>query len=147
MFSISIMDRKSLLQQLIENLQNIYREMQHTSDYQKYGIPFGQKAALFTVAIHRSINVKQLAAILHVTSGAATQHVDALVKERLVARSTDAHDRRTVTIVLSGKGKRLIKKLEQNRMATVKTLFADVTDDELMAYNRIMEKVNQHINQ
>jgi DNA-binding MarR family transcriptional regulator len=140
------MNRNQLLQQLMENLQSMYRGMQHKSDFLKEGIPFGQKAALFTITVHGATNVKQLASLLHVTSGAATQHVEALVQEGLVERTTDANDRRNVIIVLSAKGKSLMKKLEQNRLTMLEALFSDITDQELTAYVNVMEKVNHKLN-
>jgi len=123
----------------------MYRGMHHKSDFLKEGIPFGQKTALFTIALHDAINVKQLANILHITSGAATQQVEALVQESLVERTTDTSDRRNVIIVLSAKGKSLMKKLEQNRLAMLEDLFSDVTDQELAAYIGVMEKVNNKL--
>lgn len=136
------MDRQQLLHQLIQNLQGLYRGMHHASDFQKDSIPFGQKAALFTIASHKTINVKQLANILHITSGAATQHIESLVKVGLVEREIDPNDRRNVIIKLSAHGKSLIQKLEKSRMKMLEELFSDITDKELKAYIDVMEKVN-----
>ncbi len=141
------MNRKELLRQLMENYQSMYRGILHKSSSQKDDIPFGQKAALFTIAIHKTTNIKQLAHNLHLTSGAATQHVEALVKEGLAERIPDLKDRRNVVILLSAKGKVLIKKLERRRMTIFEELFNDITDQELAAYNRVMEKVSHKIEQ
>lgn len=141
------MNRQQLLSQLIANFQNLYRGMLHKSDSHQDGIPFGQKAALLSVSLYGTANVKQIAKTLHITSGAATQHVEALVKEGLVQRAVDPHDRRNVIITVSAKGKVLTRQLEQRRLEMMEELFSDITDQELVAYNNIMSKVSQKINQ
>lgn len=139
------MNRKELLQQIAENMQGIYRGMGQRYDHSKGSIPHGQKAALFSIALSENINVKQLAEILHVTSGAATQHIEALFTEGFVERLTDPSDRRNVIVTLSPKGKELIKKLKLKRITMMDDLFQEVKDDELQAFCNVMKKVNEKI--
>lgn len=91
--------------------------------------------------MRESINVKQLACALHVTSGAATQHIEALSQEGFVVRSQDKDDRRNVIITLTPKGREVSDKLQTDRLERLRILFCDVTDDELEIYDAIMDKI------
>ena len=141
------MNRDDLFNQLIDSFHGVQRGVLRSSDYQKEGIPFGQKAALLTIAVNKTINVKQLAEELHVTSGAATQHVEALVHEGLVVREIDENDRRNVVITLSNDGNKLLVKLRKNRVEKMKVLFSEVSDDELEIFINVMSKVTKCIKQ
>ncbi len=138
-------NRKDLSRKLLESFQGIYKVMLQRPPSAISTIPFGQKAALISVAIHKTISVKQLAAALHVTSGAATQHIEALVQAGLVIRNPDPNDRRTVRIKLSGKGMELIKKLERERLTLMETISSDISDEELEIFVRTAGKINDKL--
>jgi DNA-binding MarR family transcriptional regulator len=135
------MNRKETLQELIVSFQSMHRGMVHRGSSIKDSIPFGQKAALFTIAMHKTINIKSLASLLHVTPGAATQHVEALVQEGLVERNTDTIDRRNVTITLSKKGSKLAQKFRKHRFEMMEKLFSEISDQELQTYLDITKKI------
>lgn len=137
------MNRQLYFSQIITNFKSLKQSLMGQHDFKKDGIPYGQKDALFVIALHDRLNVKQLANFLHITSGAATQHVEALLQEDLVKRQQDPADRRNVIISLSSNGQRLFSKMQKARLAKFEKLFASVTDEELMIYSRVMEKVIQ----
>ena len=137
-------ERQQLFQDLVENFMGMYKGIlrQHTS---AEVLPYGQKAALFTVAKHETLNVKELACILCVTSGAVTQHVEALVQAGLVVREADPDDRRIVTLKLTEAGKKLISKLKQQRLKMMEELFVDVGDAEIAAFVNIAGRISRKI--
>jgi len=108
-------------------------------------IPFGQRSALFMIAKHQTVSVKQLAQGLCISSGAATQHLDALVDAGLVVRGSDPLDRRGVVITLSDEGKLLFAKLLKERLELVAKLFDDVSDKDLELLVGIIEKLPEKV--
>lgn len=64
------------------------------------------------------VSLKELAASLALTSGAASPMVEVLVRREFLERQTDQDDRRAVRIRLSANGLRFIREMEErfNRM-------------------------------
>ena len=135
--------RDQLFTQLSENLQTLKRGLFQRSVHTASVIPFGQRAALFSIAIHRSINVKQLAALLGVSSGAATQHIESLVQAGLVERETNPDDRRNVVLRISRTGAAAMKELERERLEFMRTLCAEISDAELETFVVVTKKMKQ----
>ena len=112
---------------------------------QNHGIPFGQKAVLFTIASRTKTNIKEISNVLQITSGAATQHVETLVREGMVSRKTDENDRRTVVVTLTSEGQNLFEKLQKERLEKVSDFFTDVSDEELEVFIEVIRKVKERI--
>ncbi len=140
------MERDKLLEQIAENFVSVFRSMADRTEHHPLGkLPYGQKAALFWIARNKKSNVKQLASCLQITSGAVTQHVEALFTEGYVERLTDPEDRRNVVIVLTPKGETLIQKLLELRHTKMTELFKDTSHEELQTFNAVLEKINNKL--
>ena len=68
---------------------------------------------ILTEARPEGVSLKELAASLSLTSGAASAMVEMFVRRELLERRQDEEDRRAVRIRLSESGRRLIRELEQ----------------------------------
>lgn len=139
------MKRKQALQDIVEYFHTMHRGLIQRGTADRDAIPHGQKAALFIVATHKFVNIKTLATVLHVTPGAATQHIEALVQAGLVVRKEDPTDRRNVTITLSSRGETLRAKFQKNRMSLLHEIFDDISDEELKIYHDITQKISLKI--
>ena len=137
--------RETLFLELFKHVQGLQKGLLQRSTASISPIPFGQKAALFGIALHKTLNCKQLALLLHVTPGAATQHIEALVQAGLVLRDPDPQTRRSVIVRLSDKGEQLIKKLERDRLARMQDLCTDIDDRELETFVHVMQKMNHKL--
>jgi DNA-binding MarR family transcriptional regulator len=136
------MNRTQLLSRITENFRAMKRALtEKAHDHQSGTLPFGQAAALSVIAGHQPTNIKLIARQLFITSGAATQHVEALVQEGLVSRTTDPDDRRNVQIVMTLAGTAMSKKLAKVHSEHMAVLFGDLSDEELQLFNRALEKV------
>jgi DNA-binding MarR family transcriptional regulator len=136
--------RQELFDQLTLSTQML-KSILHARSQTHEAIPHGQRAALLCVASCKSSNVKELARMLGVTSGAATQHIESLVQDELVTRTTDPDDRRNVIVQLSDNGRKLLKRLEQERNALMAELFESIDDNELAGFVAIVTKMSQNI--
>lgn len=136
------MDRKTLFTQLDQSMMAIGKDMRQ-DQFGSIACSPAQKRVLLVLGTHETMHVKQLAELLQVTSGAATQHVEALEKLGLLERSSITDDRRVVTVKLTPNGTdalRTIRKLHEKMM---QELFAGLTDDELRTLVMLITKASQ----
>lgn len=96
---------------------------------------------LIVIGVNKSLTIKNLAQVLCITSGAATQHVIALEKFGMVERSQNPDDRRETFVSLTGKGKVACEKIEHTHTAFIKEAFSALSDAELKEFSRILEKI------
>lgn len=137
--------RKQLFLQLFESMQGLYKGLTRRPVSSITSVPFGQKAALCSIGLHKALSGKQLALLLHVTPGAAAQHIEALVQAGLVSRETDPLTRRSVVVRLSQKGQELIKRLEKERLTYMQDVCNDITDQDLEIFVHVLQRMNQKI--
>lgn len=100
------------------------------------------KHALMMIGTDGSLNVSQLATMLKVTPGAATQHVAALEKLKLVERKASSADRREVTIQLTALGHDMYKDIRAEFLQSLDIAFEDLDDEELQQFVELMSKAN-----
>lgn len=83
-----------------------------------------------------------VAKFLCVTPPAATLLIDGLVKDKLLIRSLDANDRRSVRVALTGRGKRLLARGVREKIGKLKNMFTSaLTAKERAAFIAILEKI------
>jgi DNA-binding MarR family transcriptional regulator len=140
-----MLNRDTQLQEIIENFHVLHRSVfRYRSDI-KDPLPVGQKTALFIIAQKEAINIKQLAELLKITSGAATQQVEGLVTRALVQRVTNPDDRRGVSLSLSKKGIQLHSRMTKNRQKFVEKIFSSLDDRELTDFKNAMLKISKSL--
>lgn len=137
------LDREPYYTRLFAAFQSMQKMMVPPASVLDKRLPLAQRVMLFTVSIHGPTNVKHLSNVLHITSGAVTQTVDALVRAGWVDKAVDASDRRGVVIKLSESGKGLMQMLQSDSMKMMNALFEDVTDEELKQLVVIYEKLGK----
>lgn len=139
------MDRKKLLNDLIANFQCVNRSILRNKESINGPLPFGQKSVLFAINVEGVSSIKTIANSLQITSGAATQHVEALHSQGLVERETDPTDRRSVNVKLSDSGEKMLNELHQERLKKVHELFSEISDSEISVFNKVLKNVNNKI--
>lgn len=137
--------RTQHFEQLMKDFQRMSKAMMRDKQSHFSDLPFGQRAALMSISMHERLSIKKLATELQITSGAATQQVDALVKARLVRRAEDGNDRRLVHVTLSKLGQKRLKEIKKAKMKTFRSLFEDVGDDDLADFVRVVKLISQNI--
>jgi DNA-binding MarR family transcriptional regulator len=97
------------------------------------------------VAKNNSANIKTIAGVLHITSSAATQLVNGLVDKKYLVRKDNPNDRRTITLVLSEKAKKIFKEFKEQGLQKMTALFDVFTDEELTQYITLNKKITDNI--
>ena len=91
------------------------------------------------------VSLKELAASLALTSGAASAMVEMFVRRELLERRTDQQDRRAVRIRLSESGRRLIRELEQRFSDMTGRFLARHPADESARLIALLEQFNSEL--
>jgi DNA-binding MarR family transcriptional regulator len=127
-------DREDLIQTAIHRMMSITRHMRHVGPPPPE--PFlspPQAHLMFTIAgkSEAGISVKDLAEQAHITPGAVTQFVDALVERGMVLRETDPNDRRMVRLKLTAEANSHFEKMRKQHLDSMIQIFEALTNDEI----------------
>ncbi len=140
-------NRRKIVEEITEAMYFIKRkiasEMHHLSDEMQITHP--QWIVLHHVRKSKMINIKDLANLLGITSSAATQIVDGLVKKELLLRKRNEEDRRILNIELSGKAISKFNSIKSTSLNTLSALFDVLDDGELRDYRDLNNKIASRI--
>lgn len=100
-----------------------------------------QWSALFLMHGHDGHTVKDISRSLGVTSSAATQVIDGLVKGGYVVRASDPADRRLVVLTLSKKGISELGRMKAQILKQSLSVFGTLNDRELRSYCQLTKKL------
>ncbi|HEY7931463.1 MAG TPA: MarR family transcriptional regulator [Acidimicrobiales bacterium] len=81
-----------------------------------------QYRALVVTGTRGAQSLASLAEALGVTPATATRMCDRLVRKRLIKRSHDAHDRRSIRIELTPRGRDLVTKVLERRRQEIRSI-------------------------
>lgn len=136
------MARQSLLTSLDQSLLAIAKAM--SSRAQEFVcVSRALDKVLLIIGLHTPpLSMKQLASLLGVTSGAATQHVTALEEAGLTRRAPNPSNRRETCIYLTGKGKETLKQIRSRHQQMLQAVFNGLDDGELAELVRLIDKAS-----
>jgi len=144
-----MLDRKDQIAGFIENFHAIYQAMVKgvPSILNELNITYTQMLILSFVKENEGISLKKLAGTMGITSSAATQQVNNLVKRSYLVREECNIDRRLVKIRLSGEMEKQIEVIKARFIEQLFTFFTGITDEELALccklHGRIADKILQ----
>jgi DNA-binding MarR family transcriptional regulator len=141
---VSVLDRKEQIGELLANLNALRRMvMRYRDSYLKQrNITYSQAWVLHVVREHDGIGLKEIAGLLGITSSAATQLADTLVKRGYLSRERSPEDRRALKVRLSDQGKKQVDVLQ---MKNLEKLFDVFDDEELLKYCELNKKIINRI--
>jgi DNA-binding MarR family transcriptional regulator len=160
-------DRKKQIEQLLEKLHSLKRLMtpdnpeslngqcpdraqpEDQVDNETCRPPFlaeerlapSQWLVLHQVGHQNGIGVKELAASLGITSSAATQLVDSLVKKGLLIRQPSEEDRRALRLTLPEESRKRIDTMMAHRLERMVAIFGVLDDAEFQNFLDLINKV------
>lgn len=85
--------------------------------------------------------MNDLAKILMVSPPAATGLIDRLIGQKLVARENDERDRRIIWIILTAKGRTVIRSIRSQKIQTLTRVFSRISAADREHYLDILEKI------
>jgi DNA-binding MarR family transcriptional regulator len=142
--------RRQLVERLISGMMNMRqadRDAGHNGILQKHGLSSPQMPVVMLVAQAGQVSVKDIASRFNITSSAATQLVQTLIRHDILRKTIDTQDRRAVRIEFTPKGKRTFAALRLNMLGQIEKVFKPVPDRELTEMITTFEKVLGYIKQ
>jgi DNA-binding MarR family transcriptional regulator len=140
------MDRHILIQGLLRNMDALGRAaMGRHAEHAPNTPTHAQIGVMFIISYQGPQSIKQLAARFGMTSSAATQLVNGLVKEGFCTRQEDSNDRRRICVTLTQKGKRTIEQAKKKRLEMIESFLQPLNDSELLQLQKIHQKIVEHI--
>lgn len=143
------MDRKQYIASILEGLHAVFQAVVRTAPaiLDEFGITHTQMFILSYIKENEDVSVKQLARMMGITSSAATQQVNGLVKRGFLVREESNIDRRLVKIRLAEKIVKRTEQLQEQLLDRICDFFSVVNDEELEQYYRIQSKIVERIMQ
>ena len=102
---------------------------------------------LAIIGLHGACNVKQIAQILQITSGAAAQHITSLEADGLCRRRTNPEDHRETLVELTEPGQIVVKKLRAKHCRLLEAVFSNLDDTELSTLVQLTSKASRKYNE
>ena len=142
-----MLDRKEQIAGLIDNFRAVYKAMVKVapSFLKELNITYSQMIILGFVKENEGISLKELAGTMGITSSAATQQVNNLVKRGYLVREESKTDRRFVKIRLSGEMDKQVGVFEAGFLEQFFTYFNGITDEELILYCELNSRIANQI--
>ena len=141
--------RQQYIESIIESVYAIRRKLMVCGSakvsvrrpQKEHSITHSQWAVLAVVIRLKHAGIKEIAEALNMTSSAATQLVDELVKKEYLLRKGDAKDRRALSLTLSDMCKTQMNELKSKRIERFITIFDGLNDKELAQYASLNKKI------
>ncbi len=135
--------RDQHIEQILESFQAIKQHMIEGFSFAKDSpITPTQGFVLHFVAKYKQSNVKEIAKRLFITSSAATQLIEGLVKNGFLKREEDTKDRRSVTLTLTEKAIKQVNANKEKRLEKMNEIFNALSDSELATYLKLNQKIS-----
>jgi len=136
---IKMENRRKLIETIFENLYAIKQKIasELNISFNEMQLTHSQWIVLNLVRKNKSINIKDLAGKLDISSSAGTQIVDGLVNKGLLSRKRSKTDRRVLEITLLKKSINQFKR----GMNKISPIFDVLDDDELLKFCELNSKI------
>ncbi len=141
------LSRKQKVERLIGNFQPLRHAMTLPATKSKGGpgITSSQWGVLLLVEQFGESAVKDVAKAIGITSSAATQLVDGLVRSGYVERGVHPRDRRAVALTLSKKTKVKVDKMKKDILQKFLKFFEVLSDKEFDQYILLNQKIVERL--
>jgi DNA-binding MarR family transcriptional regulator len=138
-------NRRSLVAQLMQTMMAMGR-MGQAGDrgklLQKHGFSVPQMPMLFNISMReKGISIKEIATSLNITSSAATQLVQTLLRREILQKVQDSSDKRAVRISFTAYGKKEFAAMQKGMFAQMEESFSAVPDAELQEMIEVFQKI------
>lgn len=109
----------------------------------RWDVSAAKLSALSVLAFHGPLTLGELAQAEQVTPPTISKLVAALEREGWVRRKSDAADRRVVTVAVTAKGRRLLERARDARVAELARRLAGLRPDDRRILKRASEQMER----
>lgn len=136
-------DRKKIFFQIYNSMTKIRRAVSKCCNTanSKMMISPVQIHIVKLISENSEISIKEIVEKLNTTPSAVSQFIDRLAKIKIVERFNHKNDHRIVMVRLTKKGKLFMANKMQLHIKKMCEIFVNFNDRELIAYNKLNEKI------
>ncbi len=133
----------------VEELLEGFMSLKHRTAFSARGsarsprITPSQWGVVMYIRAHASCTLKDVARTFSITSSAATQLVDGLVKSGYVTRTMDPHDRRAIALDLSAKTRTHVEAMKRAAVKDFLKVFEVLSQKEFEQYCALSKKLTR----
>ena len=136
------MKREEIIAGILEDMGAMRRFLTPSPELIPLRMPTRAQIEIMLILAHEGTqSIKQLAQKLCMSSSAATQVVNALVQDKLLARKEDAYDRRKICVTLTLIGKKRLEEAKKCRLTLMTKLYESLNLQELSTLMRLQKKI------
>lgn len=142
----SVMDFGPALD-FMRSLWRLNHAMELTSGHMErvIGVTAQQRMVIRCIGKQPGLTPSQLAALLHLDRSTISTALNRMERDELLERRCDDRDRRSVTLWLSARGKRLDRPSEQTVESAVDRLLVAASRADLLAAKRVMARLAEQL--
>jgi DNA-binding MarR family transcriptional regulator len=134
-------DAATLANGLRPVLLRLARELRRETE--SLGVTSRQVTLLWLIRERHGLTLRQLAAEEGISAPALSGHLDRLERAGLIERMRSADDRRRVTLVLTGEGAAVLKRVRALRTTWLTQRLRDLEPDELEKIDAALEPLRR----
>lgn len=142
-------NRKQEIGILINDIHSLKQLLifQPTKDLKDSKISPSQWKVLVMIEKHNNVGIKEISEMFDITSSAATQLVEGLVKKGYVTRVENLEDRRKVSLLISREAKDCLDRKRKEYIEQFMELFKIFSDEEFEQYLSLNKKLVEKFKQ
>ncbi len=139
--------RSKYLEEILEGYYLLRRKLSHCSKERSsaHRLPSSQWFAMSVIFRNGEATVREIREALSITSSAATQLVNQLVKSGYVEKRPDPKDRRSQHIRLSPKAQAAISSMKATMLSQITDVFSVLTEAEFKTFATLHKKITRAI--
>ena len=143
------MDIEQFVQRIMDLYPRIIRGFtRQESNYLSRGeITVPQFWALEHLNRSHAGTMSELARFLKTSRAASTGLIDRLIAQGMVARTSDAQDRRIVRIEITAKGRKIIENINKQKQKALIRIFSKISLGDRKEYLNILEQIVKIVNE
>ncbi len=137
------LNRKKIIENIIEKIYSLRHKIMSElhAMFKEMGITHTQMMVLRIIKNNENMHLKEIAAILGISSSAATQIVNGLVKKGYLMRKRNQLDRRILKLTFTDKALAQIASIKSKSFSDLYALFDALSDTELIQYWELNAKI------
>lgn len=142
------MKREVLLDQFVDLTKSMMKAWKaelfaHIGDS---NLSFAQVGIMMALQRHEPCSQRELADDLDISRSAVTQMLEGLIENGFVYRQDDPNDRRISKLALSASGTQMVRELDKLRKQFFGRLTRDLSDEELIHFISLNQKIINTLN-
>ncbi|HLQ95853.1 MAG TPA: MarR family transcriptional regulator [Pseudogracilibacillus sp.] len=139
------MDKKALLDEIGDAIFDFSLAINEEFGGVYQDIPEKYRIVLVMLDRYESLYVKDLAALLHLSSSSVSQLLSKMEKEDYIERELDPEQRRQTFVTLGNEGRKIMQQMEKTRNDISSAYLMQLSEEDLKTFRDISIKIKKTV--